>query len=396
MEVRVRFGPPPGLTTYATNTIERPHRTVKHLIPSGHDTRDIASLAVDVCNSLETKIETGHYSKLVVAIAKPLPILYKWILRPNNAHGEELALGEPEDPAKISKRQDLEHLLAHYRAHGPEGTYLFKRVARALGDGTFSTCVYVMPKYSLDYAISKPANMLSALASAVAEHPREVELACANRDTGGYDLFRHMYLRRTFVLVYGREDGTVVDGHKHFMEHGGHSEHQLFAQQLLTKDKEATAPVPKGPATQRKRKARVVQMKWSEALKAMMKPPPLAEVPPSSQSPKEGASGLVVPESDDPVAKRAKVGSLVLGDARCIANTAAGKRCGRKRDAGLFFQQHSAISISTRARSAEFAMVGKWLKSAERLWRLPMKEDGDLQKALQAFLGDSEKTKKAR
>ena len=39
---------------------------------------------------------------------------------------EELEPGDACDDAKTSKLLDLDHLLLHYRAHGPEGTYLRK------------------------------------------------------------------------------------------------------------------------------------------------------------------------------------------------------------------------------------------------------------------------------
>ncbi len=79
--------------------------------------------------------------------------------------------------------------------------------------------------------------MLSMLHVALAKSSRDVGQACASKVTGVYDINRHMYLRRTFVAVHVRDDATIVDGHKHFVEAGGWSERAVFVKYLRSPKK---------------------------------------------------------------------------------------------------------------------------------------------------------------
>ena len=93
---------------------------------------------------------------------------------------------------------------------------------------------------------------------------------------------RHMHLRRTFVAVHVRAGEqtplpfkTVVDGHKHFVEGGGWSEHAVFTQWLQSNGRQDALPVPSGQGSggPPKKRIRNPKAKRSTALKKMLRAP---------------------------------------------------------------------------------------------------------------------------
>ena len=115
--------------------------------------------------------------------------------------------------------------------------------------------------------------MQAALALALATQESDVHHACASKETGSYDLNRHMYLRRSFVSVYLTAEKEAVDGHKHYVEAAGFSEHQLFVQAIMRNDD--AKPLPRGPKNSRpaEKKRPKQKAKRSEALKRMLAAP---------------------------------------------------------------------------------------------------------------------------
>ena len=115
--------------------------------------------------------------------------------------------------------------------------------------GDKAVLIYAFPKYHLEYAETKPHDVRSMLDLGLAKSQTEVHKACADSKIGIYDPSRHVYLRQTFVTVWVTADRTVFDGHKHFIEGAGYTEHAQFVERLLNK-KDLTE-VPQGPKSSR-------------------------------------------------------------------------------------------------------------------------------------------------
>ena len=110
--------------------------------------------------------------------------------------------------------------------------------------GAEAVQVYILPKYTLAFAATRPAETRASLLLATANDVWGVYSACAHIKTRCYDFRRHMYLRQSYVSAYATADGQVLAGHKHYMEAGGHSEHQLFIKGL--RDNDCLAPIASG------------------------------------------------------------------------------------------------------------------------------------------------------
>ena len=265
---------PMGFTTYAPSCIERCHRTVKGLRPGQHWNRDLATTILRVCEAVDGKFASGDYRGLRTEIPDPPPGLFNWKKSKRARLGEWHVDSDDEFEEKergAPRRLGVATLSKHFDEVGAEGTYLMKTQAHTLPDGSAGAVVYILPKYTLEYAKSRRADMLSMLHLALAKSSRDVEQACASKVTGVYDINRHMYLRRTFVAVHVSDDATIVDGHKHFVEAGGFSEHAVFVKYLRSR------PVRSGPASsgpgKRKRKFRHPKPKRSVALRVMLRAP---------------------------------------------------------------------------------------------------------------------------
>ena len=99
------------------------------------------------------------------------------------------------------KRLVFNDILAHYRLHKAEGTFLVQACEKTIG-GVFAVDkVYVMPKYSLEFATERPADMQAVMRLAMATNIPEVHLACANSETGNYDIYRHMGTNRLYAFT---------------------------------------------------------------------------------------------------------------------------------------------------------------------------------------------------
>ena len=62
----------------------------------------------------------------------------------------------------------------------------------------------------------------------------EIQEALSDPETGLYDVNRHMYLRRNYVVVYVDPESRSIDTHKHYVEGGGYTEHTEFIDKLQT------------------------------------------------------------------------------------------------------------------------------------------------------------------
>ena len=81
-------------------------------------------------------------------------------------------------------------------------------------------------------SFNQTASQLPYLFDALAKTDAEVHAACANKETKTYDIYRHKFLRQTFVTIYVTHAKKVFDMHKHFVEGGGYTEHKLFVEGL--------------------------------------------------------------------------------------------------------------------------------------------------------------------
>ena len=152
------------------------------------------------------------------------------------------------------KRLDRAAILAHYRQHGPRGTFLASTCKVTLASSKKASIVYVMPKYKLSLCWDDKDGMAACMKLALASDGESVRTAC-NAATGTYDVYTHMRLRQRFTTIYVTDSKEVIDLHRDYTLQGGFSEHSLFIQGLVSKDG-FLEPVPKGPENSRPRKRR--------------------------------------------------------------------------------------------------------------------------------------------
>lgn len=131
------------------------------------------------------------------------------------------------------KRLDRSDLLAHFRKHGPRNTYLASTCNVYLPTGDKAKLVYILPKFTVRFAMEKHDDMRAVLQLSLAQDVAAVEAACAHAKTSTYDLQRHQYLRQTYVSVWVAEGGKVLDSHRDFVSGAGMTEHTLFISGLL-------------------------------------------------------------------------------------------------------------------------------------------------------------------
>ena len=185
----------------------------------------------------------------------------------------------------------MKALMDFYQKHGASKLLLMKPCKLTLRTGQEATLCYAMPKYKILFAIERPADLQAALMLGMAHTSEEVRQACANLQTGTYDIFRHMYLRQSFVNVYVTHSGAVVDCHRDFVRGGGHSEHSLFVKALHTQD--YLDPLAQGPRSNQPAAAKPKpKAKWSARLKEML------------QAPRHAAQQALMAEAAVPVRKR--------------------------------------------------------------------------------------------
>ena len=169
---------------------------------------------------------------------------------------------------------------------------------------------------------------------ATATSTQVVQAACAHKEKRTYDPKRHMYLRRTFVAVYVCDEGKcVIDTHKHAMEQGGWSEHQLFVRFVHSPDHEDVMDLPRGPGKRAPRKHRKKKIPRSELLKAMWQAP----------DPEDDEDVLEVDhQQPDKETKPLSAWFLAPDDGNCLAQTGASKRCSIARCVGsMYCKQHT-------------------------------------------------------
>lgn len=378
---------PLGYTTYAPNTAERTHRTIKDLLPSSFHHESITNLMVNVCNIVESRCEAHAFDQIQQSFAAPLPCLDQWPKArwasrgeiPDGVH-DDFDFDQPPDfdhgdsrrkPPGRSNRIGFNDIVDHVREHGADKTFLKISVRMTLADGSEAITLYAMPKYHLRFAWERPRCMRAMQRLGMAETVEDVRAAAGHPKTGAYDVFYHKYLRENFVTVWGTADGQAVDGHKHFIEACGQSEHARFVMAHMKPG--WLHPVAQGPKNSRPQPPRPkAATKMSERTKAMLRPPVLtlpaagplpaaSEVPHAvaSEAPATGAPPEhPPPDSSCPVSAGPQPQNGTCGT--CIARTAQGWRCERPAKEGGFCAQHAKAGKSKRAR----AQLAESLKAA--------------------------------
>ena len=261
---------PLGFTTYAPNAIEVQHRILKGLLTPGYERRDVASLMVEVCSSLGSRLDAGAYSELVNKLAEP-PASLKRATRKRVGDATS-----PESPCEKVKatRLDRGKIIAHFHSHGARGTFIAAPCKKELRTGDVATHIYVLPKFALRLAKEKPREMQAALDLGLSATASDVLEACRHPRTGVYCLNHHQHLRRSYAIVYVTEEKRVLDSHADFLVAGGFSEHQLFVEALVAGE-DFLSPLCKGPGTRPAGKGskRKRQESKSERTRAMLAPP---------------------------------------------------------------------------------------------------------------------------
>ena len=203
----------------------------------------------------------------------------------------------------------------------------------------------------------------------VAETIDQVRVACAHPETGCYDVFRHIRLREQCTTLYITDRDVVIDGHKHYQQGGGYTEHSIFPRQVIDSNG-FLQEIPQGPKSKQKKMPR--KMKRSARTKAMLAPPAQKR---SSCEPCTAEKRQTVAPAPNPWEVEAFLPGLphepnllpvvsCVGAHRsdtssqsCWATTKSGGRCMRKRVAGNFCQQHFNEISAQKQQMAFFEEV---------------------------------------
>lgn len=335
---------PPGITTFAPNSIEVQHRVLKGLLAPGYERRDVGSLMVEVCESLASRLESGTYDKLVTTLAEPWDELSK----ASSRRLKDSIVGDDVVTKTKARRLDRDKIVAHYQEAGPRNTFLASTCEKQLRTGEVAKLCYVMGKHQLSYAKDKPRDMQACMQLALAETSADIQDACRSPKTGAYCLHRHAYLRQAFVTIYVTSQRHVLDTHKDYLTGAGWTEHTLFISALI-QDKAFLSPVCQGPSNSRPKKSpkKKKNVQKSERTKAMLAAPELVageDCPQANKAPlrRVSLSQLLpgLPAAQEAPAFLSCEGALLDEAKTCMAPTTKGCRCRRPRSQGNFCKQH--------------------------------------------------------
>jgi len=230
----------------------------------------------EVALAMNARYRHGRYAHLLQSIDATLPCL---IVRPKKSVSSRHEPSHDEydgEPSEQKVALDISRLLTHWRQHGREQTYIVRDCSVPLSTGDVAVRAYVMPKYKLRFATERHTDMADVMKLALATTPQEIRLACLSRKSGTYDLYRHQYLRYTFVTIYVLPNGRTLDAHKNFGEQGGQTEHSKFIYGVENPEFFNTEPFALGPANSRPRAKKwhpKPQPKRSVALRKKLGPP---------------------------------------------------------------------------------------------------------------------------
>ena len=179
---------------------------------------------------------------------------------------------------------------------------------------------------------------------------------------------RHQHLRQTYVTLWVCEDGSIVDGHKHYMQGAGWTEHQLFLAEAID-SKGFLRPIPQGPKAKVAGRKKGKKMSRSERTRAMLGPPqeilpaknPLPPLPPQPWAVEKFLPGLAQDAGKLPYLSCIAAASEAFCDATCLAVTKSGVQ-------GNLCQQHYNDAASDQSQAAFWRELQDLFESARDGW----------------------------
>ena len=105
----------------------------------------------EVAAALTSKFDKGDYDNLFQTCTDPWPCLLKRIVKAISGRKETAGEDEGQARGKQVERLDVELLRNYLWAEGAEQIFVKRDCQITLSTGALATCVYVMPKYILQY-----------------------------------------------------------------------------------------------------------------------------------------------------------------------------------------------------------------------------------------------------
>ena len=350
---------PLGYTTYAANSCERNHRTLKDLLDLPYEGRGLGDLMVQLCTIMNSRMRTKFYSEVQAAILEAPAILYE------AQRKRTVTVVDEESEGRCGRVQDLVTIVGHYKKYGAKGTYLAVPCRRAFASGLVASLVYVFPTYKLIRAVECLDDMRRMLKLVLAKTVSEIREACYSPKKT-YDMQLHIRMRRMYTAVFWVDSQKIaIDEHKDFGVNAGHSGHAMFVKRLHTKG--YFDDLPRGPSSHKAKGDR--NQRYSDKLRRMLQAP-------------EGVAGEALPvaeESDAMENDQAGAGASI----QCIAKTRKGDRCTKRRVGEQYCSTHEKLFDADKHIDKIKATFAKSVKHCLAPTAL---EKWELQQALQASL----------
>ena len=145
--------------------------------------KDPAQVMIDVCLSLQSKINAGDYDNMLTVVHEPWKGLH---VAQRSTLLDMDSLDSADEPQVVQRKRlgDLQALVQHYHKHGPTGTFQASVCKGTLDDGSQTRLVYTFPKFCLAHAVDRKADMSSALLLGLASTEEHVRHALASPATG--------------------------------------------------------------------------------------------------------------------------------------------------------------------------------------------------------------------
>ncbi|CAE7350331.1 Psmd10 [Symbiodinium sp. KB8] len=137
---------------------------VEGLLQQRHGLQEPATLMLDVCLVLRSRLNAGVYSDMCHVLDEPWRALQTgakttWAAWSVEQDGDDSEV----ELEQRSKRLSLDDILKHFRKHGARGTFLASVTSRVLSDGRQARLLYVLPKYRLELGINRREDIAAAV-----------------------------------------------------------------------------------------------------------------------------------------------------------------------------------------------------------------------------------------
>ena len=174
---------PPGLTTYATSSIERSWRTLKGVCCAGAP-KSLPEVIDGIGSMVTSRKGTGFWDNLHREMKDDPPSLTGEGRRQVASRLEQNVSEEDGGTANRPARLNRHDMILHFQREGRDGTYLSSAcnvIIHADGVAIQTTEVYVLPKYHLNWAKERRADMRAALQLGTATSYADVREAARDR-----------------------------------------------------------------------------------------------------------------------------------------------------------------------------------------------------------------------